>query len=79
MNAENTSCFCGFLNKTVASITFNGSVDLANYIYDKTGIATVPGEGFFIDSKEMVLRIPLSIKQSDLELGFKNILTILKF
>lgn len=56
----------------------NNSLDLAKYLYKVSGVATVPGEGFFIDPHEMVLRIPMSVSESELKTGFQLILHALK-
>lgn len=65
--------FPGLKDKVFEGKRLENSLDLATFIYSKAGVATVPGEGFFIDGKEMVLRIPISIPASELIEGFKAI------
>ncbi|MBL6664894.1 MAG: pyridoxal phosphate-dependent aminotransferase [Rickettsiales bacterium] len=47
--------------------------DVAEFLFEKARVAMVPGECFFIDEKEMVLRINLSNRHKDLERGFDAI------
>jgi aspartate/methionine/tyrosine aminotransferase len=41
------------------------------------GVATVPGEAFFIDGDEIVIRIPISVSKDELNLGLNKILNSL--
>ena len=47
--------------------------DVAKFIYEKAGVAMVPGECSFIDENEMTLRISLSHSHEELEKGFEAI------
>lgn len=69
--------FPAFRDALVGGQKICTSLDLANYFYQKTGVAMVPGEGFFIEGTSMVLRIPLSVQSEELEEGFNRILKAL--
>ena len=47
--------------------------DVAKFMYEKSGVATVPGECSFIDEEEMAVRISLSHSPDELEQGFTAI------
>lgn len=73
--------FPGFANGIYginAENKIKSSLDLAEYLFKASQVATIPGEGFFIDGTEMVLRIPLSIPIKELETGFELITQSLK-
>ena len=67
--------FPGVKGKFTHDKQINTSLDLAYYLYEKAGVALVPGEASFIEGKEMVLRIPLSAK--NLKEGLAKIKTAL--
>ena len=67
--------FPGVKGKFTPDKQINTSLDLAYYLYEKAGVALVPGEVSFIEGKEMVLRIPLSAK--NLKEGLAKIKTAL--
>lgn len=66
--------FPGMRGKKLAGKTIRTSLELANHIYNTVRVATVPGEGFFLEGKDMVLRIPLSVSSKELERGLTLIL-----
>lgn len=69
--------FPGILGCEFDGKKINDSLDLAQHIFKKVGVATVPGEGFFIEGSEMVLRIPLSVEIAELSEGLNKILQAL--
>lgn len=66
--------FPGIRGKKLAGKPVRTSLELADYIYNSARVATVPGEGFFLKGKDMVLRIPLSVSSKELEKGLTLIL-----
>lgn len=63
--------FEGLKGMKYGSNIIKNSIDLAKFLYDKAGIAVVPGEAFLISEDEMVLRIPLRVPS--LKTGFEAI------
>lgn len=61
-----------FKNKALAS-----SLELAYFLYQEAGVAVVPGEAFFMEGNQMVLRFPVSPDQNELKRGFSKILSAL--
>lgn len=66
--------FPGALNKKSKIGVIKTALDLAKYIDDYAGVSTVPGEGFYLNPSDMVLRIPLSVSEKELEKGLEKIL-----
>lgn len=52
--------------------TFKTSHDVGRFFYEKSGVSFVPGECFFIDPQDMVLRIILSSGDEELQRAFEN-------
>lgn len=69
--------FAGIKGMKLGDKTINSSLELAEYLLNHAGIAMVPGEGFFIEKDDMVLRIPISIHIKELEDGFSKIFNAL--
>lgn len=69
--------FSGIKGKKIGSRKINSSLELAEYLATHAGVATVPGEAFFIDGDEIVIRIPISVSKDELNLGLNKILNSL--
>lgn len=63
--------FEGLRGMKYGSNVIKNSIDLAKFLYDKAGLAAVPGEAFLINEKRIVLRIPLRVPS--LKTGFEAI------
>lgn len=70
--------FSGLSGREFNGKIINTGLELATFIYLNTGVALVPGEGFFINDKEMVVRIPTSVPDTELEQGLSYIANALQ-
>jgi len=66
--------FLGIKGKKIRNTKINSGLELAEYLAAYAGVATVPGEAFFIDKNEIVVRIPISVSKDELNLGLNKIL-----